>query len=1071
MADYSQKWHNRTSRSISTETFDGLEAIQAQLNNLGNQPSITPSEIQEKAYSKASQSIPQKEKDPGSFTLLCFINNVCFDNALVNLGASVNVMPLSTYLNLGLGELAHTKLTVELADRTVKYPKGIAENVLVGIGIFTFPVDFIILDMPEDIKVPLILGRPFLSTARAKIDVYKKKITLRIIRPFFEDYIELNDLNEPFELRRNQGDDLMPTIEEGEVIEKFRTRDDELDIGIDDYPSYCDYDKNIHIDFVIVMFIFLNINMRSLKRSKCLKMKLKINLGRPLLDMVRSMMNLTTLPLSFWDYALESATRILNMVPTKKVDKTPYEMWYGKVPNLSYLKVWGCEALVKRDTPDKLEQRSVKCIFIGYPKETMGYYFYFPPENKIVVARYAEFFKKRLINQEISGRAVDLEEIQEQEDTSPSEITSNIPQEVEGFGPPPQEEEIPIHRSERTRRVPNRLCLNVEVEEHSLGDLNKPTSYKAAMLDAESNKWIDAMNAEIQSMIDNKVWVLVDLPPGCKTVGSKWLFKKKTDMDEKFSPIADIRAIRILISITSYYDYEIWQMDVKTAFLNGYLDEDIYMVQPEGFIDPNHPRKVCKLKRSIYGLKQTSRSWNKIFNEEIKRSKRLIGLSQNAYMDKILKRYKIDNSKRGHIPMQERLDLNKTQGASTPKEVKHMQNVPYASAVGSIMYAICLWFMVEKSEAELRVDCYCDAGFEIDRDDIKSQTRYVFILNGGAVGWKSSKQSTTAMSAIEAEYIAASEAAMEARHFKKLSLEELDRLDFNLLSDQEYSEEEVAETMAETMEQYMSKTRVDYGSGTNTFSGSDHEDANEHIEKVLEIVDLFHISNITIDQVMLRAFHMSLTGAASRWLRNEPTGSITTWDGLKTKFLNRYCPPARTAKKIKEINNFRQEPDENLYQAWERFKELLMKCPQHYLTEMQEIGFEQCNRDPGSTQRFPTKREGKTLKKLTTFNLVDFFKERDGIYEQSLDSIKEPRRSIKTLRNSTISSKNELADSYMIRRIGSSQYAVSTRQSLTLMYETRQTTIPFPSHLNGYYYEEKKRPYRLKFLEAYFEAS
>ncbi|GKG17732.1 hypothetical protein Tco_0372030 [Tanacetum coccineum] len=70
--------------------------------------------------------------------------------------------------------------------------------------------------------------------------------------------------------------------------------------------------------------------------------------------MVRSMMNLTTLPLSFWDYALESAS-ILNMVPTKKVDKIPYELWYGKVPNLSYLKVWGCEALVKRDTPDKLQ--------------------------------------------------------------------------------------------------------------------------------------------------------------------------------------------------------------------------------------------------------------------------------------------------------------------------------------------------------------------------------------------------------------------------------------------------------------------------------------------------------------------------------------------------------------------------------------------------------------------------------------------------------------------------------------------------------------------------------------------
>ncbi|GKB26771.1 reverse transcriptase domain-containing protein, partial [Tanacetum coccineum] len=167
-----------------------------------------------------------------------------------------------------LGELAHTKLTVELADRTVKYSKEIAENVLVGIGKFIFLTDFIILDMPKDIKVPLILRRPFLSTACAKIDVFKRKITLRVreekiifksvkpasslikrvymlslrermeldlearlmgetlvlnrsFDPFFEDYIELNDLNVPLELRKNKVDYLMSTIEEGECM---RTR-------------------------------------------------------------------------------------------------------------------------------------------------------------------------------------------------------------------------------------------------------------------------------------------------------------------------------------------------------------------------------------------------------------------------------------------------------------------------------------------------------------------------------------------------------------------------------------------------------------------------------------------------------------------------------------------------------------------------------------------------------------------------------------------------------------------------------------------------------------------------------
>ncbi|GJT96291.1 reverse transcriptase domain-containing protein [Tanacetum coccineum] len=198
------------------------------------------------------------------------------------------------------------------------------------------------------------------------------------------------------------------------------------------------------------------------------------------------------------------------------------------------------------------------------------------------------------------------------------------------------------------------------------------------------------------------------------------------------------------------------------------------------------------------------------------------------------------------------------------------------------------------------------------------------------------------------------------RHLKTLSLDELRSLDFNLLSDEEHSEEEEEEEMAETMEQYTSKTRPDYGSGVarpkidnkyqfelkgqflkelreNTFSGSENEDANEHIEKVLKIVDLFHVPNIIVDQLMLRVFPIYLNRVTARWLRNEPTCSIKTWEDLKTKFLNKYCPPGRTAKKMEEINNFQQEPDETLYQAWERFKELLMKCPQHYLTEMQEV--------------------------------------------------------------------------------------------------------------------------------------
>ena len=472
------------------------------------------------------------------------------------------------------------------------------------------------------------------------------------------------------------------------------------------------------------------------------------------------------------------------MVPTKKVDKTPYELWHGDVPNLSYLRVWGCEALVKRDTPDKLEPRTTKCIFVGYPKETMGYDFYDPAKNTVRVARYAEFFEKKLV-QENSGRVVELDETQE-EDVSPSEDTSNHQlggENVQSDEPQVDDNEaIPLRRSERTRRPTERLCLMVE--EDVVGDLDEPPNFKAALSDPKSDKWLEATKVEMKSMKDNQVWSLVDLPQNAQTVGCKWIFKKKTDMDgnvhtykarlvakgytqrfgvdydETFSPVADIRAIRILLAIAAYYDFEIWQMDVKTAFLNGYLDEEVYMDQPEGFIDPKHPNKVCKLQRSIYGLKQASRSWNKRFDEEIKkfgfvqnpdepcvyrkasgsnvtflilyvddiliigkhipmlqdvkshlgkcfamkdlgeaafilgikiyrdRSKRLFRLSQSAYIDKILKHFKIEISKRGFVPMQERLNLSSKNSASTPNEVERMRKIPYASAVGSVMYAI-----------------------------------------------------------------------------------------------------------------------------------------------------------------------------------------------------------------------------------------------------------------------------------------------------------------------------------------------------------------------------------------------
>ena len=113
--------------------------------------------------------------------------------------------------------------------------------------------------------------------------------------------------------------------------------------------------------------------------------------NRTLLDMLRSMMSLTDLPLLFWGYALETATFTLKGHHLNPFETTPYELWFGKKPKLLFLKVWGCDAYVKKIQPDKLEPKSEKCVFIGYPKETIGYTFYHISEGKIFVAKMDTF--------------------------------------------------------------------------------------------------------------------------------------------------------------------------------------------------------------------------------------------------------------------------------------------------------------------------------------------------------------------------------------------------------------------------------------------------------------------------------------------------------------------------------------------------------------------------------------------------------------------------------------------------------------------------------------------------------
>ena len=172
-------------------------------------------------------------------------------------------------------------------------------------------------------------------------------------------------------------------------------------------------------------------------------------------------------------------------------------------------------------------------------------------------------------------------------------------------------------RSTRVRSTPE--WYGNPVLEVMLLDHDEPTNYEEDMMSPDSDKWLEAMKSEMGSMYEKKVWTLVDLPDDRQAIENKWIFNKKTDADgnitvykarlvakgfrqvqavdynETFSPVALLKSVRIMLAIAAFYDYEIWQMDVKTAFLNGYLKEELYMMQPEGFVNPKGANKVFKL--------------------------------------------------------------------------------------------------------------------------------------------------------------------------------------------------------------------------------------------------------------------------------------------------------------------------------------------------------------------------------------------------------------------------------------------------------------------------------------------
>ena len=369
-------------------------------------------------------------------------------------------------------------------------------------------------------------------------------------------------------------------------------------------------------------------------------------MNRTLLETARSMLHHAKKPLDLWADAISTASYTRNRSPTAALKGvTPYELWHDKKPGVSAMKVFGCKTYVH--VPDakrkgKLQRKSIPCIFVGYPANELGYKLYNSETKQMFRSRDVIFMENTF-------------DVEKSDDASHEFFTGTF-EEAEAEQPENNvnEPQVAVEedaRPQRARIPPDRLNVLtgdwwnlVEAASVAAVDTEEPTTIEEALNGVNSKLWSEALCSEFNSLKENQTWDLVDLPAGKNIVGSKWVFKHKrgaegeiprckarlvaqgysqkpgVDYDEVFSPVAKYSSIRTVLAFANQIGLDLHQMDVKTTFLKGDREEEIFVKQPEGFIDKEHPNKVCRLRKSLYGLKQSARCWNKTIDEYLKQS-------------------------------------------------------------------------------------------------------------------------------------------------------------------------------------------------------------------------------------------------------------------------------------------------------------------------------------------------------------------------------------------------------------------------------------------------------------------
>lgn len=386
-------------------------------------------------------------------------------------------------------------------------------------------------------------------------------------------------------------------------------------------------------------------------------------INRTILEKARSILKTACLGKEFWAEAAHTSVYLYNRTIKSKMDTTSYQKIFGQVPDVGHLKIFGCVCYNHIDTTgqDKLENRVQKCLFVGYPDQHKGYRLWNITKQKIVVGRSVTFDERSLVESKDQkyDNTIHInvpEQVEQQVETNSNNASTNQDDTNTSVSPEYNIVNVTLNDTEPEYSDPNDSTFigpNVSIPAPAVirrsariaGSTQKfeslqycmtaeedPTSYKQALNSKDSHNWKLAIDIELKSLDSQQAWIEESLPKDRKTIGSKWVFRKKMledgrvdrykarlvakgfnqiegiDFCDTFAPTAKYSSIRTILSIAAIQDLELHQVDFVTAFLNEKLKETIYLALPDGYTPKSG--NCLRLLKGLYGLKQSGHLWN-----------------------------------------------------------------------------------------------------------------------------------------------------------------------------------------------------------------------------------------------------------------------------------------------------------------------------------------------------------------------------------------------------------------------------------------------------------------------------